>query len=36
VDGEVAGGTPEVLRDLMVREIARWRRLIEERQIAPE
>jgi tripartite-type tricarboxylate transporter receptor subunit TctC len=36
VDGEVAGGTPEAMRDLMVREIARWRRLIEERQIAPE
>lgn len=36
VDGEVVGGTPEAMRTLMVTEIGRWRRLIEDRQIAAE
>lgn len=36
VDGEVVGGTPDAMRDLLVREIARWRTLIRDRQIAAE
>ena len=36
VDGEVVGGTPEAFRNLMVTEIGRWRRLIEDQQIAAD
>jgi tripartite-type tricarboxylate transporter receptor subunit TctC len=36
VDGEVVGGTPEAMRELLVREIARWRDLIRDRQIIAE
>jgi tripartite-type tricarboxylate transporter receptor subunit TctC len=36
VDGEVVGGTPEAFRSLMVAEIGRWRRLIQDQQIAAD
>ncbi|MFZ6763207.1 Bug family tripartite tricarboxylate transporter substrate binding protein [Pseudoroseomonas sp. WGS1072] len=36
VDGEVVGGTPEAMRELMAREIARWRALIRDRRIVLE
>jgi len=36
VDGDARTSTPEELRALVTGEIARWRRLIEERRIQPE